>query len=712
MQELFKTFSILAGMEQEPNVNTVLPRFFDRDISWLSFNERVLMEAEKENIPLVERLKFLAIYSSNLDEFYRVRIPSIMALDKFNHAANQLLTQIEKIIKDHQNRYGLILIHSIIPALSKNGIEFLYNDHIPDSISTEVNDIFFTKVAGCLQVMRLSDIKEFFPENNKIYFVVILKGTDDLFIVNIPSDSCRRFHKVMTPETMYIIMIDDIVRQHLPVLFGETEVLEAYAFKITRDAELNLKDEVGGTITTRLEKLLAKRDYGLATRLLYDESMPEGILKKLVRILKLKHATKVAGGRYHNLRDFFSFPLSDPKFCYAEQKPIRLDVGETGSVCRLIDQGDVMLHTPYHSYNLILRFFNESAIDPAVEKIYVSLYRIAVDSAIGQALMTAARNGKKVTVLVELKARFDEANNIRWAKKMKAAGVRICYSSPSMKVHAKVALVKKRKADKKARYYGLFSTGNFNENTARLYTDHILLTSHPKMLKEVQSLFKILMKGKKPFTSKENIFTELIVAPFNIRERFSDLIDREIDNARSGRRAGITIKLNNLEEETLINKLYEASSAGVRIELIVRSICRLIPGAHGHSENITVRRIVDRYLEHGRVFIFHNDGKEEVFCGSADWMNRNIYHRIEVCFPIHDEKIREEIKTIIALQRADTAQAVCLREADGEMSAQLADSGLAEIENVPLTPSRKRKVRSQEEIYALLASSHQKEVAG
>jgi polyphosphate kinase len=620
-----------------------------------------------------------------------------MAVEKLDDTSDELLTRIRKIIGDHQNRYGEVLIHSIIPALKKNGIGFLYNEEIPDAISKELSHIFFTKVAGCLQVVSLSGSKEFFPENNKIYFAVVVKGADNLFVVNIPSDSCRRFHKVVTPERTYVVMIDDIVRQHLPVLFGEADVLEAWAFKITRDAELNLKDEVDGRITTRLEKLLAKRDYGFATRFLYDESMPAGVLKKLVKNLKLKDATKVTGGRYHNLRDFFSFPLTDPKFSYQDQRPIPVDVGDSGSVYSLIDRGDVMLHTPYHSYDLILRFFNESAIDPAVEKIYVTLYRIAVDSAIGQALMTAARNGKKVTVLVELKARFDEANNIRWAKKMKTAGVRICYSSLSMKVHAKIALVKRRNANNKAYYYGLFSTGNFNENTARLYTDHILLTCHPKILKEVQSLFKILTKAKKSFTLKENIFEELIVAPFNIRERFFDLIHREIANARNGRRASITIKLNNLEEETLINKLYEAAVAGVKIELIVRSICRLMPGKDGISKNITVRRIVDRYLEHGRVFIFHNDGEEEVYCGSADWMNRNIYHRIEVCFPIYDERIREEVKTIIGLQCADTAQAVIINAA---------------LENVPLTPSRKRKVRSQDDIYAMIVASHQKEVDG
>ena len=692
-----------AGMmKNEMNDYRAEPVFFDRDISWLSFNERVLMEAEKVSIPLLERLRFLAIYSSNLDEFYRVRIPAIMALNKIGDFGIERLSIISEIIDGHQSRYGQALVDSIIPALRKNGIRFVYNEEIPETITLNVNEIFFTKVAGYLHSVALDDAFEFFPENNKIYLAVILNDADDIFIVNIPSDKLPRFHAVTMVDETYVLMIDDIVRQHLPTLFLGRQVKQAYAFKITRDAELNLKDEVAGSITGRLEKLLAKRDEGTATRLLYDTAMPEEILNRIARVLKVKHATKTAGGRYHNLRDLFSFPLPDAKFSYPKQRPLAVNLPDGESIFDIIDRGDVMLHTPYHSYDLILRFFNESAIDPSVEKISVTLYRIAVDSAIGQALITASRNGKKVTVLVELKARFDEGNNIRWAKKMKAAGVKICYSNSQTKVHAKVALVKRRNAGNKAQYYGLFSTGNFNENTARLYTDHILLTSNKKMLREAQALFKILVKGRKAFSAEETIFMHLIVAPFNVLERFCELIDREIDRATQGESAAVTIKLNNLEEETLIRKLYEAASAGVRVKLIVRSICRIVPEINGFSENISVKRIVDRYLEHGRVFIFGNGGNEEIYCGSADWMNRNIYHRIEVCFPIYDERIRRELKRIIELQWADTAQAVALRMAPGP---DVNEEALPLVQNILLTPSSKRKIRSQEAIYNELQHS-------
>ncbi|HSC36987.1 MAG TPA: phospholipase D-like domain-containing protein, partial [Chitinophagaceae bacterium] len=334
----------------------------------------------------------------------------------------------------------------------------------------------------------------------------------------------------------------------------------------------------------------------------------------------------------------------------------------------------------------VLRFFNEAAIDPSVEEVYTTLYRVAGNSRIAHALISAAGNGKKVSVLVELKARFDEANNIRWAKQMKAAGVKIIYSSNALKVHAKIALVKRKHAS--APYLGLLATGNFNETTAHVYTDHILLTAHQPMLTEMEQLFTFLSKRKKPEETDRINFAHLLVAQFNLQGEFLRLIDREIAHAAAGGQAYITIKLNNLEEEVLINKLYEASNAGVKINLLVRSICRLVPGVKGQSENILVKRIVDRYLEHGRVFIFGNDGNEEIYMGSADWMNRNIYRRIEVCFPVYDGSLREELRHIIGLQWQDNEQAVWIDK---------------ELNNVAITGSDD-KIRSQQAIYHYLAA--------
>ncbi|HET6995515.1 MAG TPA: phospholipase D-like domain-containing protein, partial [Chitinophagaceae bacterium] len=381
------------------------------------------------------------------------------------------------------------------------------------------------------------------------------------------------------------------------------------------------------------------------------------------------------------------FPLKDPALAYPKWSAARKKVNNAERVFSEIALNDIILHTPYQDYELVLRFFNEAAIDKDVEEIYVALYRIAGDSRIANALISAAKNGKGVTVFVELKARFDEANNIRWAKKMKEAGVRIIYSIPRLKVHAKVALVKKRK-DKRTKYYGLLATGNFNESTARFYTDHILMTANKEILRELELLFIYLAKRKKSARHQDIAFKHLLVAQFNLQQRFFEMIDREIRFANKGLKAAITIKLNNLEENLLINKLYEASNAGVTIKLLVRGICRLMPGVNGMSENITVKRIVDRYLEHGRLFWFHNNGQEELYAGSADWMNRNIYRRIEVCFPIFDEVIKKELKDIITIQLKDNVAAV-------DPAAQTNDATVSAPEE---------KIRSQEVIYQMLKS--------
>jgi polyphosphate kinase len=413
-------------------------------------------------------------------------------------------------------------------------------------------------------------------------------------------------------------------------------------------------------------------------------------LEQLITNFRLNNASIVEGGVYHNLKDLFAFPVSNPELCYPRWPAVKKNILASQSLFNSIALGDIMIHPPYHDYSLVLRFFNEAAIDPDVEEIYITLYRIAGDSRIASALISAAHNGKSVTVFVELKARFDEANNIRWAKRMKAAGVKIIYSIPGLKVHAKVALVKRRK-DKRSKYYGLLATGNFNESTARFYTDHVLMTTHKEMLRELELLFIFLSRRKLPVGNEEIEFRHILVARFNLQQRFFDLIDREISLARQGHRAEIVIKLNNLEEELLINRLYEASRAGVKVNLLVRSICRLIPGKPGLSENITVCRIVDRFLEHGRVFWFYNNGHDELFAGSADWMNRNIYRRIEVCFPIYDELVRKELKQMLLLQLKDNVQSVYL------------DS---ELNNLPVV-NEEEKTRSQEEIYQKIRDNEQ-----
>ena len=638
--------------------------FFDRDLSWLSFNYRVMEEAARAATPLLEKINFLSIYSSNLDEFYRVRVPALAALKS---------ASLPKVIEEVDRQlahYGELLTGSILPELSSQGIEFIYQPAgqtslpytlpAPAVVKDAATDYFFTELLAFLQPVHLSQTKDsFFPGNDKLYLAVVTGSPDrddgdgqDIFILNIPSDSCPRFFTAEDGGRKYILFIDDIIRDNLGFIFPDKTLRGACSIKITRDAELDLEDEYEGDIAEKIEKKLAKRDAGLATRFLYQPGMPPDILGSLIDALGLHHASIVQGGRYHNLRDLSTFPVKDARLSYPAW-PAKKG-GNASSLFQRIAQNDILLNTPYESYDTVLQFFNEAAIDPAIEEIYVTMYRIARDSRIAHALISASRNGKKVTVFVELKARFDEANNLQWARQMKQAGVKIVYSIPALKVHAKIALVKKNVRQRMI-YYGLLATGNLNEKTARFYTDHILLTGNHDLMRELELLFIFLSRGKNPRHMEKIPFRHLLVAQFNLLDRFLSLIDREIQNARKGRLASITIKLNNLEERVLIEKLYEASNAGVSITLIIRSICCCIAGVAGMSENIVIKRIVDRYLEHGRVFIFHNNGDPEVFLGSADWMNRNIYRRIEVCFPLYHESLRTEIKEIIRLQTQEPA---------------------------------------------------------
>jgi polyphosphate kinase len=665
--------------------------FANRDISWLSFNERVLQEAGKISVPLNERIKFLSIYSSNLDEFYRVRMPALMALKKIDKEKTEtsVYKQAVAIINQQLETFGKIFTASVLPELDRYCFKLIYNDQIPENLQEETKNYFFNQIAGFLQPILIRNT-DFFLENNQLYQAVIVQyesADEQLYLLNIPTANLSRFYKITSKDKDYIVFLEDIIRQNLTYLFPGAVIHGSCNLKITRDAELDLRDEYGD-LAKKIEKQLKKRDMGFATRFLYEPGMPLRHLQDIIEIFNLHKASVVEGGKHHNLKDLASLPIHNLSLSYPSWPAIQpvksADIPET--LFKSIEKEDRIVHAPYQSYDLIIRFFNEAAMDRSVERIYTTMYRVASDSRIGYALISAAKNGKKVTVLVELKARFDEANNIHWAQKMKAAGVRIVYSSNSLKVHAKIALVK-RKNDHTP-YLGLLATGNLNESTARFYTDHILLTAHQPMLGEMEQLFNFLRKKNKG-NQPTLVFQHLLVAQFNLQTRFLELIEREIEHAKNGQEAFITIKMNNLEEEVLISKLYDASNAGVKINLIVRSICRLVPGIPDQSENITVKRIVDRYLEHGRVFIFHNKGKEEVYMGSADWMNRNIYRRIEVCFPIYNDTIRKQMIELLRLQWHDNVQAVCIDK---------------NLKNVPVPNAGENKIRSQEAIYKYLSA--------
>ncbi len=676
------------------------PVYFSRDISWLSFNQRLLMEASRSSVPLAGRFRFLSIFSSNLDEWYRVRMPVVMAkqdvadgshhqVAAFSVSASEF-DEARRIINRQQQEFGQIITKQLTPALAMQDIVLLYNQTLPSALRGVISDYFFSSLAAFLQPLYITPSARFFPENNKLYLLVSLRENNEesQVVINIPSDFLSRFFSVSYGGSQYIFFIDDIIKQQLFFLFPGKEISGCYSFKINRDADLNLEDELPGGIAEKIEKQIAKRDTGLASRLLYQSDMPLRHLQLLCNICETILSNAMQGGKYHNLKDFADLPVTDKRLFYPMQTPLSaLLLPPHVSLFSAIDDKDVIIHPPYDNYATVLRFFNEAATDAGVEEIYVTLYRIAGDSKIANALISAAKNGKQVHVFVELKARFDEANNIKWAKKMTEAGVQVIYSIPLLKVHAKIALIKK-KSNRQKQSYGLLATGNLNESTARFYTDHVLLTANADLLRETELLFLFLRQRKKPGTDNYIPFKHLLVAQFNLQQTFLELIENEISNAKKGLPARIIIKVNNLEERILINKLYEASEAGVQIQLIVRSICCLVPGVTDMSQNITIRRIVGRYLEHGRVFMFHNNGKTKVFMGSADWMNRNMYTRIEVCFPVYDEEIKQQMTDILNIQLSDNVQAVTI------------DKNLnnVPVEQTPGEPS----VDSQAAIYEML----------
>ena len=671
--------------------------FFDRDTSWLGFNHRVLMEAADQTVPLLERINFLSIYSANLDEFYRVRIPILLSVRKLKRNASNpyyatVIAGIEAIIARQMKDLGAILTESLLPQLKSRKIHLLYNESIPQFLQKDTTGYFFNQVVGFLQPVLLSEkTPPLLIQNNKLQILVLLAGSaneEHMAMVNIPTDFLPRFYSVFDANTgtRFIIFLDDIIKENLDKIFIRYRIKASYSFKITRDAALDLHDEFEGDIAEKIENQLKKRDSGLATRFLYQPGIPLRLLYSAIAKLNLSNANAVAGGNYHNLKNLSAITIPDKEHCsYEPWTPVnKNNLTIEHSVFDTLAAKDIIVHTPYQSYYPVIRFFTEASVDENVEEIYVTIYRVANDSMIVNSLISAAINGKKVTVFVELKARFDEANNLKWAGKMKEAGVKIIYSIPGLKVHAKVALLKRRE-NNRLKYYGLLSTGNFNEITAGLYTDHVLLTAHPGLVRELELLFIFFSFRVQPKKIKSLNFTHLLVARYNLQSKLLQLIEQEIAFAQQGNKAFITIKLNSLEDKVLITKLYEASNAGVQIKLIVRSICCLIPGVAQMSENISVIRIVDRYLEHGRIFIFHNNGFPLVFLGSADWMNRSMYHRIEVCFPVYDEKIKEELIQTVNIQLADNVKAVTLNE---------------HMENIPVVAeNNKPVVHSQKAIY-------------
>jgi len=642
----------------------------NREVSWLYFNDRVLQEAADKSVPLVERIRFLAIFSSNLDEFYRVRVATLNRLSNLNtrskailgFSPRKILNQIKNIVVRQERKFNHLYEDVIVKELERERIFLINETQLNVTRGSFVREYFREKILSTLVPVMINK-NEPFPElkDRAIYLFVRLVHTKNkeksrFALIEIPTDVSGRF--IVLPETnnlKFITLIDDIVRYCLDDIFFifEYDSIEAYSVQLTRDAELNLDIQVSEKFIDALSKSLLKRGKGKPMRLLYDTDMPLDMLTYLVAELDLTADGLIPGNRYHNFKDFISFPnVGRPELEYPKLVPLPVnELSSVSSIFAQISRKDYLINLPYQSFDYIIHFLREAAIDPKVREIKITLYRLAENSRIIHALINAAKNGKKVSCMLELKARFDEQANIYWTNRLEEEGVVVNYGMPDYKVHSKICLI--RRIEKgKDRYYANLATGNYNEKTAKLYCDHSLFTANPLITSELVTFFDGLQK--QVFYSS---YKHLIVSPLESRQKINTLINKEIKTSKAGQNASIILKMNSLTDVPIIEKLYEASNAGVKIKLIIRGMCCLVPGIAGFSENIEVISIIDRYLEHARVWIFGDGGKQNVYLSSADLMARNLDHRVEVGFPILDAEIRSEILDIINIQLKDNTKA-------------------------------------------------------
>ncbi|WP_299896286.1 polyphosphate kinase 1 [uncultured Aquimarina sp.] len=633
----------------------------DRDINWLSFNERVLQEAEDPTNPLYERLKFLAIFSSNLDEYFRVRVSRLRQIKKIDKQLrkklalkpNKQVKEILKLVKLQQEKFGKIFFSTLIPELAKNDIHLVNYQFYNTDQQQFTTQYFISKVLPLIdsKLVTNSDQEEVFLENNKLYYLVTFEESESFGVVNIPSDQLERFVCLPTEnESHYITFIDDIIKLNLNQIFENQKILDSYQIKLSRDAELYIDDEFEGILAEKIKESLSQRNFGQPTRLLFDSSMPKTLKNEVRKLFNLGKIDMMPGGKYHNFSDFFSFPdpTNNSFLHYPAVSEVRhSEFEKSDNYFDIIKRKDQLVHFPYMSFDYVQNFINQASTDQYVTEIKISLYRVAKESELTNSLLKAIENGKKVTVFIEAKARFDEKNNLKWGKTFEEKGASVFYSYPKIKVHSKILLVKRKEKDI-IQSYAYIGTGNFNAKTSKIYCDHGLFTSNSKITKDLSEVFEVL-SGKMILPKPK----QLLVAPFTVRNTFEDLIDIEIENAKNGKPAIIKAKLNSLEDKKIINKLYRASSIGVKIELLVRGFTCLIPGLKGMSENIRITSIVDRYLEHGRIYYFENGGESKIFIGSADWMTRNLDKRIEVLTPILDTDCKKELETILDMQLSD-----------------------------------------------------------
>ena len=693
-----------------------IKKTIERDVSWMYFNHRILQEAQRPEVPLLEKLNFIGIYSNNLDEFFRVRVATLSRIAENDHkflrdevaAAKKTLKRISKLYAEYDEEFTRT-VDSVFAELSAAGIRLLEEDELDERQLAWAENFFEENLAGATSPIWMNKVDDLnLIADSAHYLAVSLARSEgdrtvsSYAVLPIPTGRVGRYHRLPDDAdgNACVVALDDILRLMMGKFFVglDFEKFEAYSFKFTRDAEMEIDNDFNESKMQKVQKGLASRRTGEPLRVMYDSEMPRELLRRVIRKLKLSpYDTIVPGRRYHNHKDLMSFPdcgRNDLK--YPSRRPLdmlgswRASMGETGRVpgiFEIISASDRFIHVPYHSFDAYLQLLREAAVSPKVKAVKISLYRLAKNSKVVEALIAAAHNGKRVTVVIELLARFDEESNIHWSAKMRDAGIEVIYGVEGLKVHGKLTHIKTTSGS-----YAVIGTGNFHEGNARSYTDVLLFTARPELVREVEKVFDFIAS---PFIPIK--FRELLVAPNHMRGMLSRLIRTEIANARKGLPAYIRMKINHITDEDMIDLLYKASEAGVQVDIALRGNCSIITGQRGFSENIRICGIIDRYLEHSRILIFANGGQERIFLGSADWMPRNLDHRVEVLAPVYDPQIREELRRIVDSALADTVQARVVDGSGDNRIRTLAD--LPEYLDTSLPGHAVRSFRSQDELY-------------
>lgn len=674
--------------------HTTPPEFINREISWLGFNDRVLQEAADPSVPLIERLRFLGIFSNNLDEFFRVRVATLRRLvavgeeevkDYFEMDPKRCLSEIQSTVIKMQAKFERVY-QSIIDELETEKIYIVNETEISHDQEAFCREYFEDFIRPYLVPIMLDSDSPFPQIKDKVIYLALRLSNaqkTNFALVEVPSE-VKRFVQLPTPEgTSCIMLIDDIIRLCLPKVFEifEYDTTEAFTIKITRDAELDIKEDVSQSLMQKLEDSIKGRKTGNFTRFVFDSEIPDDLFGLLVKKLKLNDSQNlIPGGRYHNFKDFMSFPsLQRADLNYETLPALRApEFANHTSIFKAIKAQDILLTYPYQSFGYIIDLLREAAIDPQVRAIKINIYRVAKNSRIMNALINAAHNGKEVVVSLELKARFDEKHNLYWSSILQEEGVKVIFGVEDLKVHSKLINIE-REEEGEIKYYTHIGTGNFHEKTAKVYTDFSLLTAHSGIGKEVSQVFEFLDRNYLHFQ-----YEHLLVSPYSTRNSFGKLIENEIKNAKAGKKAYIYFKLNNLVDREMIEWMYKASQAGVKIKGVVRGICSLIPGKPKLSENIEIKSIVDRFLEHTRSFIFANDGNELYYISSADWMSRNLDSRVEVSVPIYSKHIKKTLKDFINICFKDN----CKSRVIDKLQLNLYTNG-----------EKKHKIRAQYHIY-------------